>query len=56
MRLSPPTNIAFWISVVLGALGLLGELGVITAVAGFAFWFVMAGLILMIVATMVKGL
>ncbi len=56
MKLSAPTNIAFWISVVLGALGLLSQLGVIGAVAGFAFWFAIAGLVLMIVATLVKGL
>ncbi len=56
MKLSAPTNISFWIAVVLGVLGLLGQLGVIGAVAGFAFWFACAGLVLLIVASLVKGL
>ncbi len=54
MKLTPPTNIVFWICVVLGILGLLGMF--IGALAPFAFWFEFVGLALLIVALLVKGL
>jgi hypothetical protein len=54
MKLTPPTNIVFWICVVLGVLGLLGM--VISVLAPFAFWFEFVGLALLIVALLVKGL
>jgi hypothetical protein len=40
MKLTPPSQIVFWISVALGVLGLLGSIGVIGALAGYAFWLV----------------
>lgn len=56
MKLSAPTQIVWWIAVIVGVLGLLGQLGVVAALAGFAFWLVFIGLALLAVATMVKGL
>ncbi len=56
MKLTPPTMIVFWISVALGVLGLLGAIGVIGALAGFAFWLVFAGLLLLVLGLLVKGL
>ena len=54
MRLSPPKAITFWISV---ALGLLGGIGVVGALAGgTAFWLTFAGLALLAVSLMVEGL
>jgi hypothetical protein len=54
MKLTPPKQITFWIAVILGVLSLLGF--AVAALAPFAFWFAFAGLALLIVALLVKGL
>lgn len=56
MKLSPPKSITWWIALVLGVLGLLGHLGSVAGLSAYAFWFVMAGLVLMLVATRVHNL
>jgi hypothetical protein len=56
VRLTPPTQIVFWISVVLGVLGFLGGIGVVGALAAYAFWFTFVGLALLVLALLVKGL
>ncbi len=55
MKLTPPTNLVFWICVALGVLGLLGMF-VVPALAAYAFWFEFVGLALLVVALLVKGL
>lgn len=56
MKLTPPKKITFWIAVGLGVLGLIGTFVSIPVVSGLAFWFVFAGLALLVVALLVKGL
>jgi len=56
MKLTAPKNITWWIAVILGALGLLGEVGVLAFVAGYTFWMVLAGLVLLVLATLLKDL
>lgn len=56
MKPSAPKVITWWIALILGVLGLLGYLGNVGALGQYSFWFVMAGLVLMLVATLVKGL
>lgn len=56
MRLNAPKQITFWISVVLALLGLLGNAGVIGALAGFSFWLVLVGFVLLALGTMLEGL
>jgi 4-hydroxybenzoate polyprenyltransferase len=56
MKLTPPKNITWWIALVLGVLALLGSLGVIAGLSAYAFWLAIAGLALMLVATLVKNL
>ena len=56
MRLTPPKNTTWWIALVLGVLGLLGYSGNAGSLSIYAFWFVMAGLILMLVATRTRNL
>ena len=56
MKLTPPKVITFWIAVILGVLGILGTLITIPVVTGLAFWFVVAGLALLVIALLVKGL
>ena len=56
MKLSPPKSITWWIAFVLGLLGLLGYLGNVAGLSAIAFWLVLAGLVLMLVATRVHNL
>lgn len=56
MRLNAPKQITFWVSVVLAVLGLLGNLGVIGALAGFSFWLVLIGFVLLALGAMFEGL
>ena len=56
MRLTPPKVITFWISVILGVLGFLGTLVTIPLVSAFAFWFLFAGFVLLVLGLLVKGL
>jgi hypothetical protein len=56
MHLSPPQNITWWIAFVLGLLGVLGYLGNVAGLSAYAFWFVLAGLVLMLVATRTRNL
>jgi hypothetical protein len=56
MKLTPPKVITWWIAVILGVLGLLGHFGVIAGLSPYSFWLVTAGLVLLVVATLVKKL
>jgi len=56
LKLSRPKVITWWIAVALGALGLLGQLNVIAALGAYSFFLVTAGLVLLIVATLLKNL
>jgi hypothetical protein len=48
--------ITWWIAVILGVLALLGHLGTIAALAPYAFWLALAGLVLLLLATLIKNL
>ncbi len=56
--LNPPTLISWWISFVCLVIGVLMALHivVIPALAPFVFWIVVAGLILMLAATRLRGI
>jgi membrane protein YdbS with pleckstrin-like domain len=56
MKISKPKNITWWISVILGILGVLGTFVSIPVVSGAAIWFVVAGLALLALGCVVKGL
>jgi hypothetical protein len=56
MKVSAPKVVTWWIAVILGILGVLGKLGVVAALAGVSFWLVAAGLALLAIATITKGL
>jgi len=51
-----PTKIAFWISVVLAVLGLLGSFVSIPFVSAYAFWFIVVGYIVLLASLFVKGM
>jgi len=56
MKLTPPKQITFWISVILGLLGLIGTFVSIPFVSGLAFWFVVVGFALLVAGLLFKGL
>ncbi len=56
MKLSRPKVITFWISVALGVLGLLGEMKALAFLSPYAFWLALAGLVLLALGNMLKGL
>ena len=56
MKLTPPKVITFWIAVILGILGFLGMLITIPLVSAYAFWFLFAGFVLLVLALLIKGL
>jgi hypothetical protein len=56
MKLNPPKVITWWIAVILGVLALLGYLKTIAPLTPYAFWLAIAGLALLAVANLVKGL
>ncbi len=55
MRLNAPTKNVFYISVGLVVVGLLGQLGVVAAVAEYAFWLALAGYALLVAGNIMKG-
>lgn len=56
MRINPPKMITFWIALIVGVLGILGNFVAIPVVSGLAFWFVTVGFLLLVAGLLVKGL
>ena len=55
MKLSAPKNITWWIAVVLGVLGLLGNFVTIPVISGLSIWLLFLGFAVLAVATFVEG-
>jgi hypothetical protein len=56
IRLSAPKGVTFWIAVALAALGVMASQGMLAALAGYAFWLVVAGFVLLALATLLNDL
>jgi len=56
MKLTPPTKLAFWISVVLAALGVLGQYGIVPLFSVFASWGLLVAYLVLLASTLLKGL
>ncbi len=56
MKLNAPKQITWWIALVLVVLGVLGSLTTIPIASAYAFWFVLVGAVLLLLATALKGL
>lgn len=56
MKLTPPKVITFWVSVLLGLLGLLAQAGIVAMLAPYAFWLVFIGLVVLVLGLLLKGL
>jgi hypothetical protein len=55
MKLNAPTNLFFYISVVLVVLGLLGKYGGLAAAAPYSFLLVLAGYVVLAIAVVMKN-
>jgi hypothetical protein len=55
MKLTPPTKVTFWISVVLAVLGLLGRYASVPFVSDYYFYFVLVGYIVLALGNILKG-
>ncbi len=55
MKLSAPKKRTWWIAVILAAVGLVAHLVAIPVLSGISFWLVVAGFVLLMLATMTKG-
>jgi hypothetical protein len=56
MKLSAPKNLTWWIAVVVGVLGFLGNFVTLPVISGLSFWLLFIGFALLAVATFVEGL
>jgi len=56
MKLTPPTQNVFYISVVLAVVGILGSFISIPFVSGYAFWFVVVAYVVLFLGNTMKGL
>jgi hypothetical protein len=56
MKLNAPKQITWIIALILGLLGIFGTLVDIPLVTEYNFWFVVIGWLLLIIATITKGL
>jgi hypothetical protein len=56
LKLTEPKVVTFWIAVALALLGVLASAGIISGLASYAFWLVVAGFVLLALANLVKDL
>jgi len=56
MKLNRPKEITFWIAVVLVLIGIMAHLGSIPGLAGYAFWLVVSGFVLLALGNMLRNL
>ena len=53
---SAPKQLTWFIALILGLAGILGTLTVIPVISGIAFWLVVAGWALLLIATVIRDL
>ena len=56
MKLNPPSQILWIVALILGILGILGFLGAVAALAPYAFWLVVAGWAILLIATVMRNM
>ena len=56
MKLTPPKKLTFWIAVALAVIGLIASFVSIPFLSGIAFWLVLAGIALLVLGLLIKGL
>jgi len=55
MKLSAPKTVTWWVAVVLGVLGFLGNFLALPVIGGLSFWLLFLGFAILAVATFVEG-
>lgn len=56
MKLSAPQQVTWWIALIVGVIGIIANLVTIPVLSPIAFWLVVAAFVLLLVATLIKGL
>jgi hypothetical protein len=56
LKLSAPSQIVWIIALILGIVGILGYLGIVAALGTYAFWAVVVGWALLVIATIMRGM
>lgn len=56
MKLSAPKQYTWWIAVVVGALGFIGNFVTLPVISGLSFWLLFIGFGLLALATFMDGL
>ena len=56
MKLSAPSQIVWVIALILGIVGVLATLGVLPTLAAYAFWLVVVGWALLLIATLMRNM
>jgi hypothetical protein len=56
MRLSAPKVVTFWIAVLLALIGIIAAVAPIASLAGYAFWLVVAGFVLLALGNLLENL
>lgn len=56
MKLSAPSKPLFLVSVVLAVVAILGGLGVVGAIAGYAFWIAIASFVVLAIGCLMTGM
>lgn len=55
MRLTPPKQNVFWISVAFAVVGLIAQFGVVGFLTPFAFWLVLIAFVVLALGVALKG-
>mgnify|MGYP007068086758 CR=1 FL=1 len=56
MRTNAPRSIVWWISVVIGVLGIIGKFIALPVLTAYSWWLVAIGFVILALATVIKGL
>jgi heme/copper-type cytochrome/quinol oxidase subunit 1 len=56
MKLSAPKQVTWWVAVVVGVVGILANFVTIPFLSDYAFWLVVIGFVLLVLATFLKDL
>jgi hypothetical protein len=56
MKLSPPKQVTFYVSVILAVLGVLGKFVALPIVSAYSFWILLIGFVLLALGNMSVGL
>jgi len=56
MKLSAPKQVTFWVAVIVGLVGLVAFVVAIPVLTPFAFWIVVVGFVILVLANLLEGL